>query len=63
MVDIGIWSNIMKSPSPKYYMTFWDMNIYNDTLNCSDITPMWEPITEPDFITDIDLITIFLRFP
>ena len=33
MVDMGISSNIMKSPSPKCYMTFWDMTIYNDTLN------------------------------
>ena len=30
---MGISSNIMKSPSPKYYMTFWGMTIYNDTLN------------------------------
>ena len=33
LVDMGISSNIMKSPSPKCYMTFWDMTIYNDTLN------------------------------
>ena len=39
MVDMGISSNIMKSPSPKCYMTFWDMTIYNDTPNWSDITP------------------------
>ena len=38
MVDMGISSNIMKSPSPKCYMTFWDMTIYNDILNWSDIT-------------------------
>ena len=25
MVNMGISSNIMKSPSPKCYMTFWDM--------------------------------------
>ena len=25
MVDMAISSNIMKSPSPKCYMTFWDM--------------------------------------
>ena len=33
MVDMGISSNIMKFPSPKCYMTFWDMTIYNDNLN------------------------------
>ena len=31
-VDMGISSNIMKSPSPKCYMTFWDITIYDDTL-------------------------------
>ena len=33
MVDKGISSNIMKYLSPKYYMTFWDITIYRDTLN------------------------------
>ena len=63
MVDKGISSNIMKSPSPKCYMTFWDMTIYNDTLNWSDITPICEFITELDFSADFDLITEFWRFP
>ena len=30
MVDMGISSNIKKSPSPKCYMTFWNMTIYNE---------------------------------
>ena len=59
MVDMGISSNIMKSPSPKCYMTFWDMVIYSDTLNWSDITPIFEPITELDLITNFHLITNF----
>ena len=63
MVDMGISSNILKSPFPKCYMTFWDMTIYNDSLNWSDITPIRELITELDFITDFDLITKFRRFP
>ena len=63
MVDMGISSNIMKSPSPKCYITFLDMTMYNDTLNWSDITPICELITELDFITDFDLITKFWRFP
>ena len=58
MVDMGISSNIMKSLSPKFYMT-----IYNDYLNCSDITPICKLITELDFITDFDLNTKFWRFP
>ena len=63
MVDMGISSNIMKSPSPKCYMTFWDMTIYNDILNWSDITPICDFISELDFNTDFDLITEFWRFP
>ena len=47
----------MKSPSPKCYMTFWDMTIYNDTLNWSDITPICE------FITELDLIPILTLLP
>ena len=57
MVVMGISSNIMKSPSPKYYMIFSDMTLYSDTLNRSDITPICERITELDLITDFDLIT------
>ena len=56
MVDMGISSNIIKSPSPKCYMTFWKMTIYSDTLNWSDITPICVLITEMDLITDFDLI-------
>ena len=59
---MGISSNIMKSPSPKWYMTFWDMTIYNDTLNWSDITPICELITELDFNTEFELITEFEGF-
>ena len=63
MVDMVISSNIMKSPFPKCYMTFWDMTMHNETLNWSDITLSCELITELDFITDFDLITKFWRFP
>ena len=52
-------SNIMKSPSPKCYMTFLDMTIYSDILNWSYITPICELITELDLITDFDLVTKF----
>ena len=62
MVDMGISSNIMRSPSPKCYMTFWDMTIYKDTLNWSDITPICEFITELDFNNDIDLLPNFGGF-
>ena len=58
MVDMGILSNIMQSPSPKCYMTFWDMTIYNDTLNWSDITPVYDLITDSDLITQILEVSI-----
>ena len=53
MVDMGISSNIMKYPFPNCYMTFWDMTMYNETLNWSDIPPICELITKLDFITDL----------
>ena len=62
MVDMKISSNIMKSPFPKCYMTFWDMTMYNNTLNWSDITPICELITELDFITKFDLLPNFGGF-
>ena len=39
------------------------MTMYNDILNWSDITPIYELITELDFITEFDLITKLWRFP
>ena len=48
--------------SPKCYTTFWDMTLYSDTLNWSDITPICELITELDLITDFELPN-FGRFP
>ena len=58
-VDMGISSNIMKFPSAKCYMIFWDITIYSDTLNWLDIPPICERITELDHITDFDIITKF----
>ena len=62
MVDMGISSNIMKSPSPKCYMTFWDMTIYNDTINWSDITQICKLFTELDIITILTLLPKFIGF-
>ena len=59
MVDMGITSNIMKSPSPNCYMTFWDMIIYIDTFHWSDISPNRDLVTELDLITVFDVITLF----
>ena len=41
---------------------FWDMTIYSDILNWSDITPICEFITELDLFTDFGLITKFRMF-
>ena len=57
MVDMAISSNIMKSPSPKCFMTFWDMIIYNDTLHWSDISP------DRDIVAELDLITVSTSLP
>ena len=56
MADMGISSNNRKSPSPKCYMTFWDMNRYYDTFNWSDITPICE------LITLLPILTLLLNF-
>ena len=58
---MGILSNIMKSPSPKCYMTVLDMVIYSDTIICSNITPISVPFIEVDLITNFDIITKFLE--
>ena len=59
VVDMGISSNIMKSPSPKCYMAFWDVIIYSDTLHWSDISLNRDLVTELDLITVFDVITLF----
>ena len=56
MVGTGILSNNMRSPSPECYTTFWMMTIYSDTLHWSGITPMFDPITDLDLITEFDFL-------
>ena len=43
MVNTVILQNNKKSPSPEYYMTFWSMTIFSDTLHWSVIalTHLW----------------------
>ena len=36
--ETGRLSNNMKSSSPECYVTFWNMTMYNDTINLSDIS-------------------------
>ena len=47
------------SPSPKCYMTFWDMIIYSDTLHWPHLSLNRDIATELDLITDFDVITLF----
>ena len=63
MVDMGISSNIMKSPSPKCYMTFWDKTIYSDTLHWSDISLNCDLVTELDLTPTLTLLPNYGRFP
>ena len=42
--------------SPECYTTFCMMNIYSDTLLWSGITPMFDPITDLDLITEFDFL-------
>ena len=37
------------------------MNIYSDTLLWSDITPIFDPVTDLDLITEIDFIHNFFN--
>ena len=62
MVDMGISSNTMKSPSPKCYMTFWEIIIYSDTLHWSEISLNRDLVTELDLITVFDAVTLFREF-
>ena len=61
MVDMGISSSNMKSPSPKCYITFWDMIIYSNNLHWSDISLNCDIVTKLDANTIFDVITLFRK--
>ena len=50
-------------PSPKCYTTFWMMTIYSDTLHWSGITPIFDPVTDLDLITEFEFLPNCTRFP
>ena len=62
MFDMGISSNIIKSPSPKCYMTFWDIIIYSDTHHWSGMSLIRDIVSELDFITVFTLFHSSGRF-
>ena len=55
MVSTGILSSNIRSPSPEWY-TFWMMTIYRDTLLWLGITPIFDPVTDLDLITQFDFL-------
>ena len=62
MIGTGIlWKN-MRFPSPECYTTLWMMTIYSDTLHWSGITPIFDPITDLDLITEFDFYLIARGF-
>ena len=52
-----------KAPSPECYTTFWMMTIYSAILHWSGITPIFDPITDLDLITEFDFLPNCERFP
>ena len=40
-----------------------DMTIFSDTLHWSDITPIFDPVTDLDLITEFDFLLNCARFP
>ena len=63
MVGTEILSNNMRSPSPVCNTTFWMMTIYSDTLHWSGVTPIFDPITDLDLITELDFLPNCEWFP
>ena len=63
MVGTGILSNNMRSLSPECYTTFWMMTIFSDNLHWSGTTPIFDPITDLDLITEFVFLPNCERFP
>ena len=57
MVDTGILSNNMKSPSPKCHMPIWDMIMCSDTLQWLAITVTRDVVIELEIFTFFYLLT------
>ena len=53
---MGILSNNMRSPSDECYTTFWMMTIYSGIRHWSGITPIFDPGTDMDLISEFYLI-------
>ena len=60
MVGTGILSN--NSPSPECYTTSSMMTIYSDTLHWLGNTPIFDPITDLDLLTEFDFLPICEKF-
>ena len=47
----------MESPSPRYYMTFWEMSIYSETLHWLGISLTCDLVNEQDLVFYTDFLT------
>ena len=45
--------------STECYTTSWRMTIYSDTLHWSDITPIFDPVTDLNLITEFDFTLLY----
>ena len=62
MFGTVILSNNTRSPFPEYYTTSGWWSSYSDTLRWSGITPIFDPITDLDIITEFDFLPNCERF-
>ena len=59
----GILSSNMRSLSPKWYPIFLRMTIYSDILHWTDVTSMFDPVTDLDRFPEFDFLRNCRKFP
>ena len=59
----GILLNNIKSPFPECNTTYLMMTIYSDILHLSEITPIFDPVTDLDHVTEFEVLPYCARFP
>ena len=56
MVNTGILIKQYETPFPECYTVFWRMTICSDTLRLSDVTSIYDPVTDLDLITEFEFL-------